>query len=261
MADAKAEILDGASPTDLLVCNADDPLVMARARVFAGRIVTFGVSPAADVRAEAIEDRGLDGSRMRLCAAAVSATVEVPLLGRGNLSNVLAASAVALELGVPLAEIAERTRDLQPAAHRGAVLRLGRGITVIDDSYNSSPAALRRALDVVAREPRAARKAAVLGEMLELGDQSIRLHEECGHAAAAAGLQRLIVVGGEAAQTLADAAIAGGLSDDAVTWTASSAAAADLIASWLAAGDLVLVKGSRGIRTDTIVDRISAEFA
>jgi UDP-N-acetylmuramoyl-tripeptide--D-alanyl-D-alanine ligase len=261
IADAKGEILDGASATDLLVCNADDPLVMERSQAFAGRVVTFGTSPIADVRAEAIEDLGLDGTRMRLIAQGGAVGLQVPLLGRGNLSNVLAASAVALELGVTLPEIAARSRDLEPATHRGAVLRLGQGITVIDDSYNSSPSALQRALDVVAREPHATRKAAVLGEMLELGEHSTRLHEECGRAAAAAGLQRLIVVGSDPAQALADAAVTGGLPLDAVTWTVSSAAAADLIVSWLAAGDLVLVKGSRGIRTDAIVDRISAEFS
>ena len=261
IADAKGEILDGASATDLLVCNADDALVMERAHAFAGRVVTFGTSSTADVRADAIEDLGLEGSRMRLTTPVGSKTMQVPLLGRGNLSNVLAAAAVASELGIPVAEIAERSRHLQPAAHRGAVLRLAHGITIVDDSYNSSPTALRRALDVVAREPHATRKAAVVGEMLELGDHAIRLHEECGRAAATAGLQRLIVVGGNPAQALADAALASGLSSDVVTWTASSAAAADLIVSWLEPGDLVLVKGSRGIRTDTVVERISAEFS
>jgi UDP-N-acetylmuramoyl-tripeptide--D-alanyl-D-alanine ligase len=120
---------------------------------------------------------------------------------------------------------------------------------------------LHRALDVLAREQRAKRKAAVLGEMLELGDHTMRLHEECGHAAAAAGLHRLIVVGGDPARALADAAVQSGMQADAVSWTSSSAAAADLILPWLEPGDLVLVKGSRGIRTDTVVDRINAEFS
>lgn len=258
IAEAKAEILNGASATDLLVCNADDPLVMEHAPGFAGRVVTFGTSPEAVVRADRIEDLGLDGTRMRVIAAAGTAEIHVPLLGRGNLSNVLAAAAVASALDVPLPEIARRSRRLQPAPHRGAVLRLHRGITVVDDSYNSSPAALHRALDVLAREQRAKRKAAVLGEMLELGDHTMRLPEECGHAAAAAGLQRLIVVGGDPARALADAAVQSGMEAEAVSWTSSSAAAADLILPWLEPGDLVLVKGSRGIRTDTVVDRINA---
>lgn len=261
IADAKAEILEDATSSDLLVCNADDPLVMERVADFVGRTVTFGTSPNADVRAESVEDLGLDGTRLQLRAAGDTAELRVSLLGSGNLSNVLAAASVAVEFGVPLPEIVERARQLRPAAHRGAVLRLTRGVTVVDDSYNSSPTALRRALEVLAREANATRKAAVLGEMLELGDHSVRLHEECGRAAAASGLDQLIVVGSDAAQALAEAAVQAGMPAGAVTWTASSAAAADLILPWLRAGDLVLVKGSRGINTTTIVDRISAEFS
>jgi UDP-N-acetylmuramoyl-tripeptide--D-alanyl-D-alanine ligase len=185
----------------------------------------------------------------------------MPLLGRGNVSNLLAAVAVATHLDVPLAEIVERAARLKPAAHRGAVLRLPAGVTVVDDSYNSSPTALQRALEVIAREDRARRKAAVLGEMLELGEHSLRLHGACGAAAAAAGLDRLVAVGGDAARALADAAIAGGMPSEAVTYTASSGAAADVIIPWLAKGDLLLVKGSRGIRTDAVVDRITEEFS
>jgi UDP-N-acetylmuramoyl-tripeptide--D-alanyl-D-alanine ligase len=261
IADAKAEILERARPSDLLICNADDPLVMQRAKKFAGRVMTFGTARAANVRAEAVADLGLDGTTLRIRAGDESADVQVPLLGRGNLSNVLAAAAVATELGVPLAEIAKRARQLKPAAHRGAVLRLAKGVTVVDDSYNSSPTALQRVLEVIGAEQRATRKAAVLGEMLELGDHSIGLHEQCGQAAAAAGLDRLIAVGGDAAKALAHAAVNAGMAEETVTWTASSSAAADLIVPWLTAGDLVLVKGSRGIRTDTVVDRLTAEFS
>ena len=123
----------------------------------------------------------------------------------------LAATAVALESGVPLDEIASVRRGSAPADRRGAVSRLPGGITLIDDSYNSSPAALRRALDVVAREARCRRKVAVLGEMLELGDHALALHEECGRAAAAAGLTALFAIGGAPARALADAAIAAGM--------------------------------------------------
>jgi UDP-N-acetylmuramoyl-tripeptide--D-alanyl-D-alanine ligase len=140
-------------------------------------------------------------------------------------------------------------------------MRLSTGITVVDDSYNSSPSALQSALQVIAHERRATRKAAVVGEMLELGEHATRLHQECGRAAAAAGLDRLITVGSGPATLLAEAAIAGGMDANAVTWVPASDAAAELITSWLAAGDLVLVKGSRSIKTDAVVDRIAAEFA
>jgi UDP-N-acetylmuramoyl-tripeptide--D-alanyl-D-alanine ligase len=261
IADAKAEILEGASSSDLLVCNADDPLVMERAASFAGRTVTFGTSQAADVRAVDIEEQGIDGTRFTLTTPGRSAALVAPLLGSGNVSNLLAAAAVATELGVPLPEIVARVQGVRPSPHRGAVLRLPSGITIIDDSYNSSPSALRRALEVVARETRFPRKAAVLGEMLELGQHSLELHRECGRAAAAIGLTRLIAVGGAAAEALAKAATDAGMPSDSVTWVPASGDASALIVSWLRSGDLVLVKGSRGTRTDLVVDRISAELA
>ena len=261
IADAKGEILDYAKPSDLLVCNADDRMITSRSPRFPGRIVRFGVTDTAEIRAERVEDLGLDGTQLTLRTPDGTADVRTPLLGRGNLFNVLAAAAVATCLGVPLPEIAAMCAGLKPAPHRGAVLWLARGVTVVDDSYNSSPSALKRALDVIARESRAARKAAVLGEMLELGAHSQALHEECGEAAAAAGLQRLIAVGGDPARALAAAAIRAGMPEAAVSWTPSSAGAADLVVPWLAAGDLVLVKGSRGIRTDTVVDRITEAFS
>jgi len=261
IADAKAEILEHASETDLLVCNADDNRVMRRAAAFAGRTVTFGITADADVRATRIDELGVDGMRVDVQTRHGAAEMRVPLLGRANLANVLAAAAVATELGVPLDEVALRAAALKPAHHRGAVVRLRNGVTVVDDSYNSSPAALRSALQVIRREARAARKAAVLGEMLELGEHSDRLHRECGEQAAAAGLDRLIAVGAAPAKALAEAAVAAGMSQAQVTWVDSSAAAAELIVDWLSPGDLVLVKGSRGIKTDQVVDRISAEFA
>jgi UDP-N-acetylmuramoyl-tripeptide--D-alanyl-D-alanine ligase len=261
IADAKGEILENMDRSDVLVCNADDPLVMARVARFDGRRLTFGLSPDADVRGESVEDLGLDGTRLQIRAADGRVDVHTPLLGRGNVSNLLAAAAVATHLGVSLADIAARAGQLRPAAHRGAVLRLPKGVTVVDDSYNSSPTALLRALEVVSRERRAKRKAAVLGEMLELGRHSLSLHRDCGAAAAAARLDRLIAVGGDSAKALADAAIDNGMAEDAVTWTASSGAASDLIVPWLAEGDLILVKGSRGIKTDAVVDRIIAEFS
>ena len=261
IADAKAEILDDADPDDVLICNADDPLVMARVAGFGGRRITFGLAADVDIRGEHVEDLGLDGTRLAVRTPQGMIETHTRLLGRGNVTNLLAAVAVALHFGVPLDEIASRVGQLQPSAHRGEVLRLPRGVTVVDDSYNSSPTALQRALDVVARETRATRKAAVLGEMLELGEHALELHRVCGAAAAAVGLDRLVAVGGDAAQALAEAAVRAGMPADAVTRTASSSAASDVIVAWLASGDLILVKGSRGIGTDAVVKRIVEEFS
>jgi UDP-N-acetylmuramoyl-tripeptide--D-alanyl-D-alanine ligase len=213
------------------------------------------------VRAIDIEDRGVNGMRARVATPAGEHVIETPLLGRGNLANVLAATAVALEFDVPLDTIAARAAALRPSDRRGAVHRLRGGLTLIDDSYNSSPAALKRALEVLAKEATAARKVAVLGEMLELGAHAEDKHRECGRAAAAAGLAALFAVGGTPARALADEAVAAGMTASHVTYYETSDAAASSIAGSLRAGDVVLVKGSRGTRTDLIADRIAEEFA
>jgi UDP-N-acetylmuramoyl-tripeptide--D-alanyl-D-alanine ligase len=184
-----------------------------------------------------------------------------PLLGTGNLANLLAATAVAAELGVPLAVIAERAATMKPAAHRGELLRLPGGITLIDDSYNSSPSALQRSLETVKLATGSARKVAILGEMLELGEHASRLHAACGEAARDAGLDLLIAVGGDSARVLADAARRAGMPATAVSYVATSDEAAELAMQKVRPGDLVLVKGSRGIRTDLVVDRLKVEYA
>jgi UDP-N-acetylmuramoyl-tripeptide--D-alanyl-D-alanine ligase len=261
IADAKAEILEGARPSDVLICNADDPRVMSRARQFGGRVVTFGTSEQASVRAHDVADLGVAGTRARVVTPAGERTMTTPLLGRGNLDNVLAAVAVALEFGLPLDEIAAAVALFQPADRRGVVRRLRGGIVLIDDSYNSSPEALRRALEMLAREQHLTRKVAVLGEMLELGDRSIALHEESGRRAAAAGLRMLVAVGGEPARRLADAAIAAGMPATAVSYFEKSEHAAPAVVAAVTPGDLVLVKGSRGTRTDVVADRLAGEFS
>jgi UDP-N-acetylmuramoyl-tripeptide--D-alanyl-D-alanine ligase len=261
IANAKAEILERATKDTLLVCNADDPRIMSRAPRFRGRMMTFGTSRGADVRATAVEDRGLGGMCARVETFAGDRLIETPLLGRGNLSNVLAATAVAVDAGIPLDDIAAVAARLTPADRRGTLRRLRDDIVVVDDSYNSSPAALRRALDVIARESRAVRKVAVLGEMLELGDHSLGLHADSGRAAAGAGLGLLIAVGGPPARALADAAVEAGMPAGSVSYFEKSDEAAAAVVRALRAGDVVLVKGSRGIRTDIVVDRLIAELA
>jgi len=259
IADAKAEILERSGAATVLVCNADDSRVMSRARGFVGRTLTFGTVDGATVRARDIDDRGVAGMRARVSTPVGDATVETPLLGRGNFSNVLAAMTVALDAGIALDEVAAVAARLRPADRRGAVIRLRGDVVLVDDSYNSSPSALRRALEVVAKEPHAVRKVAVLGEMLELGDHARALHDACGRAAADAGVSVLFTVGGAPARAMADAAIAGGIPASAVRHYEKSDEAAPVVVETIRPGDLVLVKGSRGTRTDVVVDRLVAE--
>ncbi len=261
IADAKAEIFDQAATDTVLVANADDPRVMARVPRFAGLVVTFGVEQPSDVRATRVREIGIEGVLADLETSAGRAVLHTPLVGRGNLANVLAATAVALHFDVPLDDVVTRAATLRAASGRGEVRQLAGGAVLVDDSYNSNPAALEQALDVIARERRFGRRIAVLGEMLELGDTSRALHESSGVAAARANLDLLVTVGGEPARALGAAAVAAGMPAAAVRHVESSDEAAELMAAFVGAGDLVLVKGSRGIRTDRVVARLVAELA
>jgi UDP-N-acetylmuramoyl-tripeptide--D-alanyl-D-alanine ligase len=260
IADAKAEILERASPDSVLVANGDDPLVMARVRAFPGRVITFGTTDGS-VRAVSIESHGLEGVSVEVQAPAGRVPMRLPLLGDANVSNVLAATAVALHFDVPLAAIARRAATLTTAAHRGDVVRLARDVVVLDDSYNANPRALQAMLDVIAVETRRRRTIAVVGEMLELGERGLALHDECGRAVAEAGVQLLVTVGGEPAARLGRAAIAEGMPEDAVAHVATSAEAAERVVQMVRPGDLVFVKGSRGIHTDLVVERLKVECA
>ena len=261
LADAKAEILEGARATDLLIASADDERIRARIESFGGRTVTFGLSDRAHVRASAVEPLGLDGTAATVSTPHGTAHVTLPLLGSGNLLNLLASAAAATELGVSIDAIARRAANMRPAPHRGELLRLAGGVTLIDDSYNSSPSALERALDTVRIATGCARKIAVLGEMLELGEHAQRLHARAGRVAAASNLDFLVTIGGDAAQAMAFSAVNAGMSASSVVCVSTSAEAADLVTARVRPGDLVLVKGSHGIHTDVVVDRLEAEFA
>jgi UDP-N-acetylmuramoyl-tripeptide--D-alanyl-D-alanine ligase len=256
VARAKAELLERATASTLVVSNADDPLVAAHARRSRGRHVTFGEGPAATVRAIEVEDRGFDGTSATVVAPAGRLHLVVPLAGRAQLSNVLAATAIAIEFEIDLETIERRVATLHPVARRGAISQLRNGARLVDDSYNASPAAVRAMLAALAETAVEGRRVAVLGEMLELGPSSRELHEACGRAAARAGVHELVVIGGEAAESLAEGAAAEGLARRHIQRFRDSAAAAPAVARLVAAGDLVLVKGSRGTRTDIVADRL-----
>jgi len=258
IADAKAEILERASTETVLVANADDERIAARVGPFPGRVVTFGIDRDADVRATAVVNRGVEGTSAHLQTPRGDVDVTTPLIGRANLANVLAAAAVALECDVPLATIAEKAATLRPASRRGDVVRLAGGVIVIDDSYNANPTATKGAVEVLAAAA-ATRRVAVLGEMLELGDRAIDFHEEVGRAVASAGIDVLFAIGGAPAMALAAAAVAAGMERGRVRHVPTSDGAAPEVAALVREGDVVLVKGSRGVKTDRVVERLKTD--
>ncbi|MEM8960302.1 MAG: UDP-N-acetylmuramoyl-tripeptide--D-alanyl-D-alanine ligase [Acidobacteriota bacterium] len=257
IADAKAELLSGLSADGVMIANADDPWVMRIAAEFPGRVVRYGHGPDAELRSRDVEPRG-DGKigyRFRLeTEDEDGVVVELPLHGQYNVDNALAAAACAWQVGVPLADIAAALAAVEPASMRGEVHRLARlGVTVVDDSYNANPAAVERALESAAALP-AERRVAVLGDMLELGDDSERFHRETGEAAVRLGFERVIAVGPLARSLAAAADAAGGWThhfDDAET--AASWVDRALESHTIGSGDVVLVKGSRGIGLERVV--------
>jgi len=259
VARAKAEILEAATGSTVAVVNADDALLVAHVRDFPGRLVTFGFDPAATVRATGVTDRGFDGSTVDIRTADGTLSLELHLPGRAHLMNVLAAVAVGLEFGVGPADLSARASAARAVARRGAERRLANGARVIDDSYNASPAATSAMLQALSVTETQGRRIAILGEMLELGQSSLALHETCGRQAANAGVDLLIAVGGPAADGLISGALAAGLSESRTRRFADASAAAEAAPALVEPGDLVLVKGSRGTRMDLVVDRLAAE--
>ncbi|HEX4956133.1 MAG TPA: UDP-N-acetylmuramoyl-tripeptide--D-alanyl-D-alanine ligase [Thermoanaerobaculia bacterium] len=252
IAEAKAEILEGLAPDGLLVANADDAEVRRVAPRHPGRIVWFGWGPEAEVRGEGFEalTGSHPGSRFTIVAGGERLGVELPLLGRANADNALAAAACAWALGVPLAEIAAGLAEARPAPGRGEVHALLGGV-LVDDSYNSNPEALSRSLEAVAALD-GKRHWAVLGDMLELGPGAPAFHRRCGEEAGHLGFSPVVGVGELARELVAGAAAAGA----EARWLPDAAAAARLAATTFASGDVVLVKGSRGVRLDVVVEKL-----
>jgi UDP-N-acetylmuramoyl-tripeptide--D-alanyl-D-alanine ligase len=260
IARAKYELIEALPHGGTAVLNADDEYVCQFSRDFKGKVVMFGLTSAgclpAAVRAENIEELGINGTRFDLVSHEMRQPVHSPLLGRHNVYNVLAGAAVALEHGITPSEIAAGLPSLQSADKRGQVVQLG-NITVLYDCYNSSPKALMAAVDTLAAMP-ARRRIVVAGEMLELGKTSEQLHRECGHyiAGNAAGsrggnkLDLLLGVRG-LAQFMVEAACEGGMKAEFV-------ATAEEAGEWLAReareGDVVLLKASRGVKLERALE-------
>jgi UDP-N-acetylmuramoyl-tripeptide--D-alanyl-D-alanine ligase len=221
--------------------------------------MTYGFAPDADVRAEGVGSRGHEGMAFELVAPGERrAAARIPTLGRLAVHNALAAAAVGLAAGIPLEAIVAALASGWSAPHRAQPVRAG-DVTIVDDSYNASPASVAAALELLAGLP--GRRVAVLGEMLELGseEESAAGHRATGEAAAAL-VDRLVVVG-EGAAAIGGGAIDAGMDPSAVSTVADRAAALELLRDLLEPGDVVLVKASRGIALDLLVDDLAVALA
>jgi len=256
VAEAKAELIPHLDRDGVLVLNAADRRIDALSGLFPGRVVRYGRPGASALWIERFASHGLLGATVVLRGEGGEAEVSWDVVGRHQADNLLGAACCATCLGLPLGAVPEAAAALRPAAHRGELVRLEGSITVIDDSYNASPVAVERLLSLLAET--AGRRVAVLGEMYELGEATMAAHREAGRLAAGA-CDLLIAVGGLPAREMVDAARAAGLGE--ARQAASAEDAAVLLASALEPGDVVLVKGSRGVGLDRTVAALTAGSA
>ena len=258
VAKAKAELIEGMKPGGTAVLNADDERVAAMKDLVRGNVLTFGIDSPANVTARDIEFPRFGETVFTLCLPSGSGSVKFPLNGRHNILNALAAAAVGHVFGMGVNDIAAGLGSVNAPPQRGEVLHFSEGFTVINDSYNSNPAALlsmtRTLLEGGAF---AKRRIVVAGEMLELGQSEASIHRGTGEKLADLGIDKLIGVRG-LAKDLVEGARDGGLEES--EFAEDSDAAADLLCSEVRRGDVVLVKGSRGVRTEKVIEKLLSKF-
>ncbi|HEY2963029.1 MAG TPA: UDP-N-acetylmuramoyl-tripeptide--D-alanyl-D-alanine ligase [Pyrinomonadaceae bacterium] len=258
VAAAKAELIEGLKPSGTAILNADDALVMKMREKHAGKTLTFGIANVADVSAADIDTRSLGRISFRLLTPGGEARAQLSMSGQHNLSNALAAATVGVAFGLSAEEIASALSTARPPKMRGEIIDFVAGFTVINDSYNSNPRSLLNMVRTMA-EAREGRKRllVIAGEMLELGPEEASLHRASGREIAATGVNVLWGVRGLAKEIVAGAKEAG---VSQTRFFNSSAEAAAEIVKEVKEGDLVLVKGSRGVATEKVVNALKERF-
>ncbi|MGD1064274.1 MAG: UDP-N-acetylmuramoyl-tripeptide--D-alanyl-D-alanine ligase [Terracidiphilus sp.] len=255
IARAKFELIEALSANGVAFLNCDDAYAAQFGRDFHGRVVYFGSGPIADPQILSV-DEDLKGLHIRYRAREHEGDFTLHMLGAHNASNALAGLAVALEAGVDLDAAVKAIASLTAGDKRGQVIEIG-GATILNDSYNSNPEALRSMIHTLAARPAAGRRILVAGEMLEMGEHSPALHIAAGRAAAEAGLDLVVAVQGNA-EHLATAACAGGVP---AVFLRDAETAGQWLAQNLRKGDVVLVKGSRGVHLERAVEAVKSQLA
>jgi UDP-N-acetylmuramoyl-tripeptide--D-alanyl-D-alanine ligase len=250
IAEAKGELIEALPPAPdggLAVLNADDPLVAAMAERARARVVTVGRAPWADLRAADVRLADDARASFELVTVAGSAEVRLSLVGEHHVGNALAAAAVALEQGLPLAQAAETLSAARPrSGSRMATSKRADGVLVVDDAYNANPESMRAAIATLARLGEGRRSWAVLGHMAELGEASAAAHEELGRVCATAGISHVLAVG-DGARAIADAATRVPGWAGTARWVGDLEAAGAVLHAELRSGDVVLFKASHAV--------------
>jgi len=249
IARAKYELIESLHAGGTAILNADDEYVSQFGRDFHGKVVLFGMKPAADVRAENVQSAGTSGSTFDVVVGSCREPATLPLVGSHNIYNGLAAIAVGLDRGLTPSEAVSALASLAPADKRGQVVQLG-NITIINDCYNSNPKALDAMVDTLATMP-AARRMVVAGEMLELGPAGEEMHRSSGRYMAEKKIDVLLGVRG-LAQPMVEAARSAGMRAEFV---ATPEEAAEWLARETRDGDVVLLKASRGVKLEKALEK------
>ena len=258
VAAAKAELVEGMKDGGVAVLNADDERVAAMASRSRGSVMTFGIENTADVSASEIDFSGFGATSFILRTPSGSASVNFPLNGKHNILNALAAACVGHDIGMSAIEIASALSSVSAPPQRGEILRFAAGFTVINDSYNSNPDALLSMVETLIGGAAAGqRKIVVAGEMLELGENAAEIHRNTGSSIAKLGADILIGVRGFG-RDLASGAADAGLSD--TRFADDSEMAGEMLAAEVKTGDVVLVKGSRGVRTEKVIEKLLEKY-
>jgi UDP-N-acetylmuramoyl-tripeptide--D-alanyl-D-alanine ligase len=255
IARAKYELIESLPSTGTAVLNADDEYVSQFGRGFKGKVILYGERAGSDVCVENRRSRGAQGSEFDVVVTGAREHVHLPLVGDHNVLNALAAIAVGLTQGLKLPETARALATLVPADKRGQVLQLG-NITVINDCYNSNPKALYAMIDVLAAMP-ARRRIVVAGEMLELGPAAEEMHRAAGRYLAARNIDELVGVRGLAEAMVTSAQQAGVRAQ----FRATPEEAGEWLARETSAGDVVLLKASRGVKLEKALDSWKARIS
>ena len=252
---AKGELYIHLPAGGTAVINADDPMVRQLPVANGVRKISFGTGADAEVRATDIEAE--NGSvRFVLCLEQQKIAVRLPIPGRHNVSNDLAAAAVANVIGIPSGEIVAGLEEFRPCPGRMELIELPGDIVLLDDTYNANPLSVRAALGALHDLGRPGQRIAVLGDMLELGALAHELHEEIGQVAA--GLVDRLLVYGTHARSIADGAIAVGLDPQRVARFTTHTELVRQLAAIIRPGDRILVKGSRGMQMEQVVNLLCA---
>jgi UDP-N-acetylmuramoyl-tripeptide--D-alanyl-D-alanine ligase len=251
--DEKGELFRRMRQDGTILVNQDDPRVIDLASEFKGQKITYGIDHPADVMAREIEFKGTEGTSFTLVTEGVTLAIRLPYLGRHFVPNALSAVAAASLFGIDMERVKKALEHLSPSPMRMEVLRLKGGVSVINDAYNANPKSMELALEILSQMKGGGRGFAVLGDMLELGDDSVEAHQLIGKRVAELSIDFLLALG-EEAPVLVESAIRHGLDSEKAKIVESHAEAISFLKKSLRNGDWILVKGSRRMGMEKIAE-------